>query len=314
MGSPTGPGPSRWHGSAALRFLAGGPNPTTATASTIHQGRATAPLKLQRAFQHADGRCELPLLHTAGGLVGGDQLTIHATLEPHSRALLTSAAAQKVYGTVGRSRLAPAGQWARQSLGFSLAADSDLEWLPQELVLYAGGLLEQTITVELAPGASWLGMDVVRLGRSAAGETLGQGCWRSRLGIRRLGATGPRWELVEALEIGGASLEEEHGMAGQPVLGSLVWAAPEPLGSATLAALLDACRRDRQGLEGTMACGALDQGLIARYRGPSSQAARFWFTRLWARIRTVRGLPAPELPRVWPFQEHPLASAAGGSG
>jgi urease accessory protein len=299
----------RWHSSAELRFLA----PQATTPVTTHQGGATAPLKLQRAFQHADGRCELPLLHTAGGLVGGDQLTIRASLEPHSRALLTSAAAQKVYGTVGRSRLAPEGLWARQALHFNLEPGSDLEWLPQEMVLFAGGLLEQTVEVELAPGASWLGMDVVRLGRSAAGETLGAGCWRSRLRIRRLGPGEPHWELVDPLEISAASLEGAHGMAGQPVLGSLVWAAPDPLAAAALAELLADCRRDRLGLEGSMACGALAQGLIARYRGPSSQAARFWFTRLWARIRALRGLPAPELPRVWPFQEQPLASPPGGS-
>lgn len=300
---------SRWHSSAELRFLA----PQLATPATTHQGGATAPLKLQRAFQHADGRCELPLLHTAGGLVGGDQLTIRASLGPRSRALLTSAAAQKVYGTVGRSRLAPEGQWARQALHFTLEPGSDLEWLPQELVLFAGGLLEQTVEVELAAGASWLGMDVVRLGRSAAGETLGAGRWRSRLRIRRTGPGEPHWELVDPLEISAASLEGAHGMAGQPVLGSLVWAAPEPLEAAELAELLADCRRDRQGLEGAMACGALAQGLIARYRGPSSQAARFWFTRLWARIRSLRSLPAPELPRVWPFQEQPLTPRPGGS-
>ena len=274
----------------------------------MHQGWATSPLKLQRAYPQADGRCELPLLHTAGGLVGGDQLTLRAHLAPGSQALITSVAAQKVYGTVGRSRLVPQGQWARQSLHFSLEAGSDLEWLPQELVLFAGGLLEQNLTVELAAGASWLGMDVVRLGRSAAGETLGQGCWRSRLQVCRRGPEGRRWELVDPLEISGASLATEHGMAGQPVLGSLVWAAPQPLGAAALAQLLADCRSDRQGLEGDLACGALDQGLIARYRGPSSQAARFWFTRLWARIRAVRGLSAPELPRVWPFQEQPMGS------
>ncbi|PHX68237.1 MAG: urease accessory protein ureD [Cyanobium sp. Baikal-G2] len=250
----------------------------------------------------------MPLLHTAGGLVGGDQLTLRAHLAPGSQALITSVAAQKVYGTVGRSRLVPQGQWAQQSLHFSLEAGSDLEWLPQELVLFAGGLLEQNLTVELAAGASWLGMDVVRLGRSAAGETLGQGCWRSRLQVCRRGPEGRRWELVDPLEISGSSLDAEHGMAGQPVLGSLVWAAPQPLGAAALAQLLADCRSDRQGLEGEMACGALGQGLIARYRGPSSQAARFWFTRLWARIRAVRGLSAPELPRVWPFQEQPMGS------
>ena len=298
-----------WHSSAELRFLTS----QAATPVTTYQGGATAPLKLQRAFQHTDGRCELPLLHTAGGLVGGDQLTIRADLEPRSRALLTSAAAQKVYGTVGRSRLTPEGHWARQALHFNLEPGSDLEWLPQELVLFAGGLLEQTVEVELAPGASWLGIDVVRLGRSAAGETLGAGCWRSRLRIRRLGPGEPHWELVDPMEISAASLEGSHGMAGQPVLGSLVWAAPKPLAADALAGLLADCRRDRQGLEGSMACGPLAQGLIARYRGPSSQAARFWFTRLWARIRAVRDLPAPELPRVWPFQEKPLALPPGGS-
>lgn len=307
MNHPNTIAAGRWHGAAELEFTARQGSPGEPSV-TVHQGWATSPLKLQRAYPQADGRCELPLLHTAGGLVGGDQLTLRAHLAPGSQALLTSVAAQKVYGTVGRSRLVPQGQWARQSLHFSLEAGSDLEWLPQELVLFAGGLLEQNLTVELAAGASWLGMDVVRLGRSAAGETLGQGCWRSRLQVCRRGPEGRRWELVDPLEISGASLAAEHGMAGQPVLGSLVWAAPQPLGSAALAQLLADCRSDRQGLEGDLACGALDQGLIARYRGPSSQAARFWFTRVWARIRAARGLSAPELPRVWPFQEQPLGS------
>ena len=307
MNHPNTIAAGRWHGAAELEFTAR-QGSTGEPPVTVHQGWATSPLKLQRAYPQADGRCELPLLHTAGGLVGGDQLTLRAHLAPGSQAQITSVAAQKVYGTVGRSRLVPQGQWARQSLHFSLEAGSDLEWLPQELVLFAGGLLEQNVTVELAAGASWLGMDVVRLGRSAAGETLGQGCWRSRLQVCRRGPEGRRWELVDPLEISGASLAAEHGMAGQPVLGSLVWAAPQPLGAAALAQLLADCRSDRQGLEGDLACGALDQGLIARYRGPSSQAARFWFTRVWARIRAARGLSAPELPRVWPFQEQPLGS------
>ena len=55
-----------------------------------------------------------------------------------------------------------------------------------------------------------------------------------------------------------------------------------------------------------MTCGALEQGLVARYRGASSTAARSWFTRVWARIRAVQELAPPELPRVWPFQERPF--------
>lgn len=281
---------------------------------TSHWGRASAPLKLQRAFQQSSGHCELPLLHTAGGLVGGDRLTIQAALEAGSRALLTSVAAQKVYGSVGRSHQHPEGRWACQALTFQLAGGSDLEWLPQELVLYADGLLEQRLEVELAEGASFLSAEIVRLGRTAGNEQLGAGCWRSALDIRRQTPGGPRWELVDRLELAGAALQAEHGMAGQPVFGSLVWAAPQPLAASSLAALLEHCRAERTGLEGEMACGALEQGMVARYRGPSSQAARYWFTRIWRLIRLQRGLAVPELPRVWPFQEDPFSGRHGGDG
>jgi urease accessory protein len=298
-----------WLAEARLHFQCQG-------GRTCHQGGATAPLKLQRAFQQGSGHCELPLLHTAGGLVGGDQLRITVELEPGSRALLTSVAAQKVYGSVGRSRRRPEGSWAQQQLRFQLAEGSDLEWLPQELVLYADGLFVQQLEVELAEGASFLAAEIVRLGRTADQERLGAGCWRSALSIRRHTAAGPRWELVDRLELADEALTGEHGMAAQPVFGSLVWAAPAPLGTAPLEELLACCRAERAGLEGELACGALEQGLVARYRGPSSQAARYWFTRIWRLTRELRELAAPELPRVWPFQEAPFAprpTCGGGS-
>ena len=293
---------SGWSASANLRFC-------QRNGITHHQGGASAPLKLMRSFVQSSGHCELPLLHTAGGLVGGDQLQLDAELEAGSRALITSVAAQKVYGSVRRSRLHPQGSWAGQQLRFRQAAGSDLEWLPQELVLYADALYQQDLRVELAEGVSFLAMEVVRLGRTAAGESLGEGRWRSCVEIQRLttATTAPRWELVDRLELGGDGLATEHGMAGLPVFGSLVWAAPQPLPAEQLQLLLEQARSARNGLEGSMACGPLEQGLVARYRGPSSQAARFWFCRLWALIRQQRGQAAPQLPRVWPFQENPFA-------
>ena len=304
--SPSAPVPGAaagqpWQGEVQLQFERQGER-------TRHQGGASSPLKLQRAFAQSSGHCELPILHTAGGLVGGDQLRISAALAAGSRALLTSVAAQKVYGTVARSRRQPEGSWARQELAFQLAEGSDLEWLPQELVLYADGLFEQTARVELAAGASLLLAEVVRLGRTAAGERLGAGCWRSSLEIRREELNGPRWELVDRLALGGEALDDAHGLGGAPVFGSLVWAAPQPLAAEALAQLLTDCRAERRGLEGRMAVGALEQGIVARYIGHSSQAARHWFTRIWRRTRIERGLAAPELPRVWPFQEQPFAN------
>jgi urease accessory protein len=296
-----------WHGRCELRFEHR--QSEHGNAGTVHQGGCSAPFKLLRAEQGNNGRCELPILHTAGGLVGGDQLSIALDLKTNSRCLITSVAAQKVYGSIGRSRLYPEGQWARQQVHCTLAKSSDLEWLPQELVLYANALYEQQLTVQLPADASFLSAEIVRLGRTAAGETLQQGRWRSALSICRRSDEphqANRWEMVDRLDLGGDALNDQHGLNKQPVFGSLVWAAPMPLSGDALAQLLELVRSDREGLEGTLRCSALDQGLVARYAGPSSRDARFWFSRIWARTRALRALSAPQIPRVWPLQEQPL--------
>ena len=261
-----------------------------------------------RAERGENGRCELPLLHTAGGLVGGDQLSINLGLRPSSRCLLTSVAAQKVYGSVGRSQLHPQGAWARQQVAAELDAGADLEWLPQELVLYANALFEQNLSVILPKNGSFLSAEIVRLGRTAANETLGHGCWRSGIQIQRQTSKGTCWELVDRLEISDEALKSVHGLNQQPVFGTLVWAAPFPLQTDLINTLLEAIRQDRNELEGTMHCGVLPQGLIARYSGDSSRDARFWFSRIWARTRQARDLAPPQIPRVWPLQEDPLGA------
>lgn len=297
---------SRWQAEAWLDLHR--PIPTE---RVLFQAGATAPLKWQRGRHLADGSLELALLHTAGGLVGGDQLRLRLHGRGEARALITSVAAQKAYGSVGRFRHQAAGHWTSQELQVDLADRSWLEWMPQELVMYAGALLEQRLRVRLAEGASFLCADVVRLGRSAAGETLGQGCWRTRLEICRQHGSGQRWELVDAISLDAATLDGEHGMASQPVFGSLVWVAPCPLEARVLDQVLDQARRARGSLGGELACGRLNSGLVARYRGASSQEARFWFTRIWVALRQACGQPRPQLPRVWPFQEQPLAGFEG---
>jgi urease accessory protein len=217
-------------------------------------------------------------------------------------------AAQKVYGSVGRSQLHPQGAWARQQVAAKLDAGADLEWLPQELVLYANALFEQNLSVILPKNGSFLSAEIVRLGRTAANETLGHGCWRSGIQIQRQTSKGTCWELVDRLEISDEALKSVHGLNQQPVFGTLVWAAPFPLQTDLINTLLEDVRQDRNELEGTMHCGVLPQGLIARYSGHSSRDARFWFSRIWARTRQARDLAPPQIPRVWPLQEHPLGA------
>lgn len=289
--------PAPWVSHCSLEFT------TDQRGNTRHQGGCNAPLKLLRAVTTDDGRCELPILHTAGGLVGGDALTVESTLNRNSRCLITSVAAQKAYGSVTRSRLHPEGRWSRQTVTAKQEDNTDLEWLPQEMVIYADAMFEQSIEIELAKNASFLGMDIARMGRTAAGEQLNKGRWRSALTVKRREGNNTRWEFVDRTAIDQDSLESIHGLGGEPVVGSLVWAAPQALTAKEMNKLLEGARNDREGLSGQMRCGQLEQGMVARYVGNTSRDARFWFTRIWRRTREIRGMQPPRIPRYWPLQE-----------
>ena len=297
---------SQWHGTCDLRLFKKSSPKKIDSLKTIHQAKCTAPLKLMRVFNDKkDGRCEIPILHSAGGIVGGDQLTINVNAEEDSSAICSSVAAQKVYGSRGRSKLNPQGRWANQKCFFQIKKNADFEWIPQELIIYQGGLFEQNMTVNLDTSSSFLCVDLVRLGRTAAGEELGSGVWRSSLEIFRKNPQGKHYEFSDRLELSGEALKSIHGLEHQPVFGSLTWITPKGINQKDLSDLLVKCRQQRDGLEGFMTCSLLENGISARYRGSSTQSARFWFYRIWSLTRVFRKLSMPEYMRIWPMQEDP---------
>ena len=271
---------------------------------TIQHGRFNAPFKLMKATNNSDGRCEIPLIHTAGGLVGGDELILNVNVSPKSSGLITTVAAQKVYGSVGRSKIYPKGIWAKQDCNFNLEEDGDLEWMPQELIVFEGGLFQQKMRIRLNTSASFLSTEIVRLGRTAAGEKLGNGCWRSKVEVSRESFDSTTWEFIDQLELSGDALVSDHGLANNPVMGSLIWIAPENFSNSQIGSLIEVCLSTRKGIKGSMACSKIKKGISARYLGESSQSARFWFVKIWSEIRKIRGLSSPEDVRVWPLQEN----------
>ena len=270
---------------------------------TFYHSNFTAPFKLMKTTNNSDGRCEVPLLHTAGGLVGGDELILNVKAKSKSSGLITTVAAQKVYGTVGRSKIHPKGVWAKQYCNFNLEEDGDLEWFPQELVMFEGALFEQAMSVKLKAGASFLSTEVVRLGRTAAGEKLGNGRWRSKVEISRITSESSYWEFIDQLELSGEALVSSHGLSNQPVFGSLIWIAPETFPKKRFLNVIDICRSHKQDINGSMSCSRIRNGISARYLGDSTQDARCWFLRIWSEIRKIRDLGSPTNIRVWPLQE-----------
>lgn len=277
ISSPSSP---CWQGSAHLLY-------------TVRQGKtlpqrsyAQAPLKLQKPlYPEGEEICHSILVHTAGGMAAGDRLEMTVQMEPDSRALITTAAANKIYRSTG--------ELAQQVTHISLASGSCLEWFPQETIVFSGARFTQQMRIDLSPGALWVGWDIARFGRSARGETLQQGHWRSHLEIWQSGV--PLWCDRQFLQGGSDVMTSPHGLNGQPVIATLALLGWSPT-SDDLDTIRSLWQPEQQGEVGIT---RLQQGLLCRYRGPSSRVARRWFGEVWQTLRpSYLNRPAC-FPRAW---------------
>lgn len=243
-----------------------------------------APLKVQRPF-YPEGEkvCHSVILHTAGGIVGGDRLSSNIHLQPQTQALITTAAASKIYRSNGLQ--------ARQTIQMQVDAGACLEWLPQETILFNDAIYRQDLRVELATGGSWLGWEITRFGRSARGEKFLQGEWRSHTEIWQQDI--PLWIDRQWLRGSEETFHSPHGLGGKPIVGSLVW-----VGGAVSAEIVEKTRNLWNG-EGEAGVSRLQHGLLCRYRGASTSEVRNWFINVWQLLRVSFLNRGNCIPRVW---------------
>lgn len=274
--------PKDWHGSLRLIFA----NRHGATQLIHNTGQA--PLKVQRPFYpEGDEVCHSVIMHTAGGIVGGDRLTFNLRLGTNSQALITTPAASKIYRTNGRE--------AQQVIQVDLAEGACLEWLPQEAIVFNQALFRQSMRVNLAPGAQWIGWDITRFGRSARGERFTEGQWRSHTEIWQHDR--PIWIDRQWLPGSEEIWASPHGLANCPVVGSFAW-----VGQMVEPELIQQIRDLWTGTTGEIGVTRLLIGLVCRYRGTSTMEARQWFIAVWQLVRKVGLQRSLCLPRVWQLE------------
>ncbi len=267
-----------WHGK--LNLVYANRRNSTQLIYNHHQ----APLKIQRPF-YPEGEqvCHSVILHTAGGVVGGDILSTNIHLQPQTNALITTATAGKIY----RSNGLP----ARQTVQIQVDANAGLEWFPQETILFDGANYRQDLRVELATGANFLGWEITRLGRSARGEKFLHGEWRSHTEIYQAGV--PLWIDRQYLPGSEEIFHSPHGLNKKPILGSLVW-----IGSPVSKEIVESARN--LGTEiGEMGVSRLQNGFVCRYRGDSTNEVRNWFIAVWQMLRVSYLHRDNCIPRVW---------------
>ena len=269
-----------WHGTLDLVYA------HRHGATQLIHNQSIAPLKVQRSFYPEGAEvCHSVVLHTAGGVVGGDRNSLNFHLEPNAHALITTSAAGKIY----RSR-----ESARQIIQMQVEAGACLEWLPQETIVFNGANYRQDLRVELAPGAVWLGWEITRFGRSARGERFLQGEWRSHTEIWQQGC--PLWIDRQWLPGGEEILNSPHALAGQPVVATLAWLGQPVSAEIVKQARLSWTKVERLGEAGVT---RLSQGLLCRYRGASTSEVRNWFIEVWHLLRLSMLGRSSCPPRVW---------------
>lgn len=252
----------------------------TVLAARRHDG----PLLVQKPlYPEGDEVCHSILVHPPAGIAGGDQLAVNARLGERAHALLTTPGAGKWYRS--------AGAWAQQNIVFDVGKDACLEWLPQETIIFDGALADLSTQIQLTAGASYIGWEVLCLGRTGSGERFTRGACRLHTCIVRDGQ--PLWLERGRIEAGGILAQSPAGLGGRSVCGTLL-AAATTIGDD----VLEACRALKASA-GDTAVTRLPGLLVARYLGDSSEAARHYFVAIWSCLRSAIAGRAAVEPRIW---------------
>jgi urease accessory protein len=138
---------------------------------------------------------EAIIINTAGGVAGGDRLRLDIAAGQSTRVVVTTAAAEKVYRTLGPD--------ATIDVKLDVAAGASLDWLPQETILFDRARLRRSIEVDLAPDAQLFLAEAIVFGRSGMGEEVEQGGLFDRWRVRR----GGKLIYAESVRLDGAIAE-----------------------------------------------------------------------------------------------------------
>lgn len=221
---------------------------------------------------------EAVLLNTAGGLTGGDRVSLNISWGQGTHAAVTTQACEKFYRAL-------TGE-ARVETILEVKEGATAEWLPQEAILFNGASVWRDLQVRLSVGAVFTGLEALVLGRTAMGETVRRAHFKDRWRIWR----GDRLLYADAF-----------GLSGD--IAALLARAPVTQGRIALANLLHVGPAAETELEQVRAllpnCGCIAgasawNGLLA-IRFVADNGARLRS----AIVRVLDTLRAAPLPGVW---------------
>lgn len=267
-----------WHAHLTLQFCRR--EARTLLVRRSHEG----PLVVQKPlYPEGDGVCHCIVIHPPGGIAGGDSLQLDVAVEPHAFVQLTTPGATKWYRAGGRA--------ASSRMTIRAGDGAVVEWMPQGTIVYRGARAAAALAVDLRDNATYIGWDVVCLGRTASAERFDAGEWRQRVDVRRDDAL--IWSERAVLAGTSMQMNSLSGLNGAPVFGTFM-AMATTIDDSLLAQCRGVAPASGEGVV-TRFPGAL----IARYRGHASAAAQGWFIALWTLVRPALTARPAAPPRIW---------------
>jgi urease accessory protein len=269
--------PTGWRASLALEFERRGAR--TVLARREHVG----PLVVQKAlYPEGERICHAVVVHPPGGIVQGDVMAIAVDAHAGAHATLTTPGATKWYGGAFP---------ATQTLAIDVAPGAIVEWLPQETIVFDGAQAHLDATVRLSGDAVAVVLDIVCLGRRAAGAPFVHGSLRQRWTIARDGST--IWTDRTIITGDDAALHARAGWGGDDVYGVLAVAATVDAGWVEAARSVDV----PPGLRTGVTC--LPGLLLVRALGGRAETVRGWLAQVWSALRPRYASRDGRVPRLW---------------
>ncbi len=221
---------------------------------------------------------EVVLLNTAGGLTGGDRMHAEVVLGAACEATVTSAAAEKVYRSLGDT--------TDIAIELQLGEGARCHWLPQPTILFDGSRLDRRTDADLAAGATLLAVEMVIFGRGAMGENVRRGALHDAWRVKRDG----RLAFADTTRVTGAvadALDRGATLDGMRAVAMLLYVAPDA------SARLDEVRGLLEGAASTAGASTWNGILLVR---AAAKDGRMLQRDLQPLLVALGGRP---LPRVW---------------
>lgn len=257
----------------------------------LHHRKHFGPVRVQKMlWPEKTGVCHAIIVHPPAGIAGGDHLTFNIHVAESAHALVTTPGAGKWYRTNAKQ--------AFQHIHIHVEKNATFEWLPQESMLFNGACANSETLIHLEQTASFIGWDLLVIGRQARQEKFTQGMYVNQFKLfknnqllvndRLCFVGGDRW------------LSSCLGMNQHAVMGSF-WAVPpeQYRASQYLDEYIDLIRELIMRMNMNVTLTRLDEVICARYLGDDVRQCHDAFAAIRAKLRRYWFDLDEEFPRIW---------------